>query len=261
MNEIAIPQLIDIGKKSWIDQMMVWASHFLARPLIQSLKTHCRGKTADIGGDDFFSVARDLKLNFTSWTTIDISTRSLELKKRFGDSRFDVIVGDGCNLSGIVADGTFDTVMNSQVLEHVMEPEKMVSECARILKPGGTAIFYLPQSSVLHMAPHHYFNFTRYWIENAVKNAGLEILECRPVGGTWASHGSHLIFFFLQVLRKPHLVPSDVKRNAFFYILLPIMLIYALVAFPLMMLFSLGDLKEGANNHLVVTKKPVNPTR
>ena len=248
--------LIDIHRSSWVDRLLLKGSYLLARPLFDAIRSHARGATADVGGGEFYSIIRDMGVRFDTWTTIDIHTQALDLKRKFPEENFQVIIGDGCDLREVVPDETYDTIISSQVLEHVFRPEDMVNECARVLRPGGKAIFYLPQTSVLHMAPQHYYNFTRYWIERAVSNAGLETLEYSPVGGTWASHASHLVFFFLQVLRNPLFVPRDTKRNAAFYLFLPFMLAYAAVALPLMMLFALGDLKEGANNHLVVAQKP-----
>ncbi len=40
------------------------------------------------------------------------------------------------------ADGQFDAVLSSGVLEHVQEPEKSLVELGRVLKPGGTLYVY-----------------------------------------------------------------------------------------------------------------------
>lgn len=40
--------------------------------------------------------------------------------------------------------GSFDLVVSCEVIEHVGEPEKMVQEMARVLRPGGLAIMTFP---------------------------------------------------------------------------------------------------------------------
>jgi ubiquinone/menaquinone biosynthesis C-methylase UbiE len=42
------------------------------------------------------------------------------------------------------ADGQFDLVVGGAILHHLFFPEKAIAECARILKPGGSAIFFEP---------------------------------------------------------------------------------------------------------------------
>ncbi len=149
---------------------------------------------------------------------------------------------------------SFDTVLNMQVLEHVVRPIAMVSEIARILRPGGHAIFLIPQTSYLHLTPHHYGNFTRYWIQEVMPEHGLEIIELRPLGGLWSSMFSHSIYFFLHSLRIRAFRTSD-KRPLLFFVLFPFMTVFALISMPFYLLFSVGDLTEDANNHLVVVRK------
>lgn len=42
------------------------------------------------------------------------------------------------------AEGTFDWIVSSEVIEHVGDPEKMVYEMARVLVPGGYAVMTFP---------------------------------------------------------------------------------------------------------------------
>lgn len=44
-------------------------------------------------------------------------------------------------------DGSFDLVVGAAVLHHLFHPEKVLEGCARILKPGGRAIFFEPFES------------------------------------------------------------------------------------------------------------------
>lgn len=41
-------------------------------------------------------------------------------------------------------DGSFDLVLHSDTLEHVSDPHKALSECLRVLKPGGWCCFTVP---------------------------------------------------------------------------------------------------------------------
>ena len=82
-----------------------------------------------------------------------------------------------------VRDEAYDVVVNTQVLEHVEFPQKVVDELYRILKPGGRLFLTTPQSWGIHMAPYHFFNFTRYGLESLFKNAGFEIQSINPIGG------------------------------------------------------------------------------
>lgn len=43
--------------------------------------------------------------------------------------------------------GTFDLVIGAAVLHHLFHPEKVLQSCAKILKPGGRAIFFEPFES------------------------------------------------------------------------------------------------------------------
>ena len=49
-------------------------------------------------------------------------------------------VGDVCDMKEI-GDGTIDLLVTTQVIEHVIDDEKMVREMSRVLSPGGS--FYL----------------------------------------------------------------------------------------------------------------------
>jgi hypothetical protein len=69
------------------------------------------------------------------------------------------VVCDGHNLP--FADGTFDGVVTQAVLEHVLDPVRVVAEIHRVLKPGGIVFAQTPFMQQVHEGP---YDFTR-WTE------------------------------------------------------------------------------------------------
>jgi len=223
---------------------------FLRSDLFVKIRKYSKGHVLDIGGRDFFIRAKNKGIKFSKWTTIEISS---EEYYPVDDSRFLFEVGDGCNLK--YKNETFDTILNIHVLEHVFEPIKMVKEAARVLKKGGYAIFLIPSSAPLHLAPQNYYNFTKFWIEEVMARSGLKIIELKPLGGLWQTITARLFYFFLKSARVTGMSTKDNRRNFFFYLLFPLTCVYALLSIPVTLFFTLGDLTEDPNDHLVVVKK------
>jgi SAM-dependent methyltransferase len=89
-----------------------------------------------------------------------------------------------CDLKNIPReDNYYDTVINTQVLEHVEFPQRVVDEFYRILKPEGKLFLTAPQISGVHEAPFHFYNFTKYGLESLFKNSGFKIIYITPRGG------------------------------------------------------------------------------
>lgn len=62
-------------------------------------------------------------------------------------------------------DHFFDYVLCSEVLEHVTNPQQVISEISRVLKPGGKLLFSVPYLTPAHQLPFCYVSgFTAQWI-------------------------------------------------------------------------------------------------
>ena len=83
-------------------------------------------------------------------------------------------------------DATFDTVMSVQVLEHTPDPQHLVDEMSRVLKPGGTLILTAPFSFRLHEEPHDYFRYSPHGLRYMLGRSGLETFELRAQGGLFS---------------------------------------------------------------------------
>jgi SAM-dependent methyltransferase len=239
-----------VSKKTLLLRALYWARDLRSGALHDILRKYCRGSVLDVGGWDFVLTALHRNFSFERWCILEVDSERL---LSIDDPRVQVTHGDGTQM--IFGDATFDTVLSIQVLEHVFEPMRMVREIARVLKPGGHAVFLIPQTSTTHLAPHFYGNFSAFWIERAAGEAGLEIVEHRRLGGIWSSAASHFVYFFLQALRVEGMSDRRIRRPIAFWLLLPLQALWAVVNVVVCLGLSLGDLAEEPNNHLVVATR------
>jgi SAM-dependent methyltransferase len=77
----------------------------------------------------------------------------------------------------------FDTIILSDVLEHLPEPSACWAEMARILRPAGTVILNVPFYFMVHEAPHDYYRYTQFALQRFAEQAGLEAVRLEPAGG------------------------------------------------------------------------------
>lgn len=79
---------------------------------------------------------------------------------------------------------SFDTLILSDVLEHLCEPAALWHEMARVLRPQGKLICSVPFFYWLHEFPHDYFRYTEFALRRFAAQSGLQVLELRPLGGS-----------------------------------------------------------------------------
>lgn len=115
-----------------------------------------------------------------------------------------------------LADASIDTAMATEVLEHCPDPEGVISEIFRVLKPNGTFFFTVPFVWPLHEVPHDYFRYTPYGLESLLKRAGFSNVEVSPLGG-WDATLAQVLG--LWTLRRP--MPTWV-RKILSYLLWPV---------------------------------------
>lgn len=76
-----------------------------------------------------------------------------------------------------------DTVIMSDVLEHVRYPEQLLEETYRILKPGGCLIMNTPFMYGLHEEPYDYCRYTKYNIDAMLCKYGFRVRLLSEYGG------------------------------------------------------------------------------
>jgi SAM-dependent methyltransferase len=81
-----------------------------------------------------------------------------------------------CRLEELpMADGTYDLVLCSQVLEHIPEPVAVLKEIRRVLKPNGQAWFSAPLFYEEHEVPYDFHRYTQFAWRRMAAEAGFSV--------------------------------------------------------------------------------------
>jgi SAM-dependent methyltransferase len=78
---------------------------------------------------------------------------------------------------------TVDTVVASDVIEHLRRPGAFLAECRRILGDGGRLVGNAPCMYWLHEVPHDYFRFTEHGPRELATEAGFAHVEVTVLAG------------------------------------------------------------------------------
>ena len=168
----------------------------------------------------------------------------------------DLAVGDAAwDYSGIDAlgdlarlpfpDRTFDAALNIVTLEHVPEPLAVLTELARVLKPGGRLLLVAPQQWEVHQAPHDYYRYTRYGLAWLLARAGFEDARIEPIGG------------FFTLLARRLIATLNYCQGGARWLLFPIV---AAIALPIALLLPGFDFLDSSKDFTLayrcVARKP-----
>ncbi|MFC1808450.1 class I SAM-dependent methyltransferase [Candidatus Omnitrophota bacterium] len=149
------------------------------------IKEHAYGKTIDVGCGDM-QYKDIIRAKVGEYDTVDKTKKKDAVKFQ----------GDAQDLH-FIADGTYDTVISTSVLEHLPNPFKAMSEMSRILKKGGTLIVTAPMICQLHEEPYDFYRFTKYGFEFMLKDSGFEVQKIIPQAGIFSFLGHQFSMLFV----------------------------------------------------------------
>jgi len=152
-----------------------------------------------------------------------------------GDASWDYsrlnVLGDLTNLP--LCDKVFDLVLCLEVLEHVREPQQVLQELYRVLRPGGKLYFSVPMSWHQHQQPHDYFRYTSFGLRYLLDKVGFDVHELAPTGGYFwfLSIQFQMLSVWVFPVRQQKwqrlvLMPLKVVIQLVFFILLPLLCYY-----------------------------------
>lgn len=104
-------------------------------------------------------------------------------------------------------DHHYNTVLCTDVLEHLEEPGAALAEAHRVLKPGGYAIYTVPLFWHLHEEPRDFYRYTKHGLRYLFKKVGFEIVEIVPLSGFIVTFSLELVYFLYRFRGQSRINP------------------------------------------------------
>lgn len=146
---------------------------------------------------------------------------------------------------------SIDVVMSNQVLEHVIDERKAVSESFRVLKKGGYFVGSVPHISPIHLEPYDYRRLTYYGLKKLLEDNGFDVVDIDGNGGV---HKAMALSLTMDWFMKTHKEGGPQKFRGLLHLaLFPItgfINIWAIVGD-----FIIGDRKRSPSNYCWIARK------
>lgn len=183
-----------------ITQIMAGKSLLRALMNLELAEYVLEGQVLDIGGGHqpsylrYFQNGPEMRL-----TTLDINPRG------HGDVAIDLEED-----SLPYENHSVDQALLFNLLEHIYHHQHVVREVARVLRPGGMLIGFVPFLINYHPDPHDYFRYTNEALIMILEEAGFRGVEIKAIGrGPFAVNYNTIASFLPKVCRVillwPHL--------------------------------------------------------
>ncbi len=159
--------------------------------LWRAIRRYARGELADIGcGNKPYARL-----------TRGIVTRHISIDNEATDRH--QIDGVATAYSTTLPDAGVDTVLCTDLLEHVERPGEAMREISRVLKPGGFAILSAPLLWHRHEDRPDFFRFTEDGLRYLIEESGLSVVQIRPLSGFIVTFAVELCHYLHGIAPRP----------------------------------------------------------
>ncbi len=138
------------------------------------IRTHAKGTLADIGCGKvpLYEAYRDIVSE-----VICVDWQQSQHRNPHLDIEADL------NLGLPLPDGQADTILATDVLEHLRDPKLFWSESARVLRPCGKIILGVPFLYWVHEQPHDFYRYTEFALRAFCAENALSVAVLEPYAG------------------------------------------------------------------------------
>lgn len=119
------------------------------------------------------------------------------------------------------ADGHFDSVLCSEVFEHVFNLETVLSEICRVIKPGGQILVTCPFVWNEHEVPNDYARYTRFALTHMMEKQGFTSVVFSKSGNFVTAIFQLINLYFFE------------RTKGSWYKITPLRMLYKVVCFGL----------------------------
>ncbi|SHJ54120.1 methyltransferase domain-containing protein [Cycloclasticus pugetii] len=106
-----------------------------------------------------------------------------------------------------------DTIVSFSVMEHLCEPQMMLNEAFRILKPNGKIVLQVPWQWWVHEAPYDFFRYTPYGLKYMFEKAGFEAVEVQAQSGFFSMLIMKVNYFTARFICGPRLLRLVIRMG------------------------------------------------
>ena len=100
-------------------------------------------------------------------------------------------------------DNRFDSILCSEVFEHIFNLEEILKELNRVLKPGGKILITCPFVWNEHEAPFDYARYTRFALESLITKTGYSNVEYSKAGNFISVIAQLTTLYFFSHFKGP----------------------------------------------------------
>lgn len=213
-----------------VSKVRVNSSRVYLEEFLRAAATSCRegSLVLDAGsGEGFYQSL----FNHSNYHATDF----LRVEKSYGKVTY---ISDLAHLP--IRETSYDCVLCTQVLEHLPEPQAVLAELFRVLKPGGELWLTAPLFYQEHEIPYDFYRYTQYGFHHLLEGAGFQVLELAWLEGYYGT----LAYQFESAARNLPLHAADFGGGVTGWLSVCLALLLKPVLFFLSLLFSRLDLRH-----------------
>jgi len=143
-------------------------------------------------------------------------------------------------------DEYFDSVLSSEVFEHVFNLDEVLQEIGRVLKPGGHLMITLPFVWEEHEVPYDFARYTSFGISHILEQAGFEVAVSKKT--------TRYLETIFQLINA-YIVKGIFRSNKYVKVILSPFLVAPLTILGIVLARILPNDESLYSNILIVAKK------